>query len=69
MKKIGNETLTTDAFYNLQNIYEVVVALGEGEFTIEELVLTVDNLFTDLSAKEKKELCIRTLKIINIIIE
>ena len=69
MKKIRNETLTTNAFYNLQNIYEVVVALGEGDFTIEELVLTVDNLFTDLSAKEKKELCIRTLKIINIINE
>lgn len=69
MKKIRNETLTTNAFYNLQNIYEVVVALGEGDFTIEELVLIVDNLFTDLSEKEKKELCIRTLKIINIINE
>lgn len=64
----NNETnLTENSFYNLQNIYEVILELGAGNFTLEELVFTVDSLFSDLSKKEKKELCLKTLEVIKII--
>lgn len=69
MKKTNKNELelTTNAYYNLQNVYEIVLNLGVGSFTFEELILTIDQLFVDLSRTEKKDLAIKTLQIIKII--
>ena len=69
MKKTNKNELelTTNSYYNLQNVYEVVLNLGVGSFTFEELILTIDQLFVDLSRAEKKDLAIKTLQIIKII--
>lgn len=62
-----NLELTTESFYNLSNIFEVVIELGEGDFTIDELTSTIENLFPDFGYQEQKSLGIKVLKIITII--
>lgn len=59
--------LTTESFYNLQNIYEVILELGHGDFTIDELTEVIERLFPDFSYQEQKSLGIKVLKIITII--
>lgn len=62
-----NLELTTESFYNLQNIYEVVLELGHGDFTIDELTSAIERLFPDFTYQEQKSLGIKVLKIITII--
>jgi hypothetical protein len=59
-----NLELSGDAFINLQNIFEIILELGEGKFTFEELVLTIDRLFKDMTNLEKRDLAVKTLKVI-----
>lgn len=59
--------LTTESFYNLQNIYEVILELGHGDFTIDELTEVIENLFPDFTYAEQKDLGLKVLKIITII--
>lgn len=68
MNKIKNKNkLSEDSFYNLQNIFEVILELGYGEFSKKDLCSAIDKLFEDFTDLEKGELLQRTLKIIKII--
>ncbi len=59
--------LTTNSFYNLQNINEVIVEIGIGDYFLNDLVLTIERLFPDFSKEEKKDLAVKVLKISTII--
>lgn len=55
--------LTTETFYNLQNVYEVLLELQEGTFLIEDLIITIEKLFSDFTKEEKTNLAVKVLKI------
>lgn len=67
MSKNQKLELTGNSFYNLQNIFEVIVELGEGAYTFEELLITIDRLFNDFSRQEKIDLAVKVVKISTVI--
>lgn len=59
--------LTEDSFYNLQNIYEVIVVIGYGDYELIEVEKAINSLFQEESLEFKKDLKSRVLKQIDLI--
>lgn len=69
MKKNNKLELNMNSYYSLQNITEVILELGYGEFSYQDLIDVINKLFTDLTDTEKEVFKNKILKIIEIINE
>jgi MoaA/NifB/PqqE/SkfB family radical SAM enzyme len=66
MKNINLE-ITGEVYYNLNNIYDVIVELGIGDFKIIELIKIIEKMFPDFSENEKNDLGMKIIKILKIL--
>jgi len=56
--------ITSEMYLNLHNIYDVIYEMGVGNYTIKDLIKTIENLFPEFSELEKMDLGIKVVKIL-----